>query len=160
MTFQTGRFRCVGRTNIWKSLFSGTSQLMDLKMSPSPKTLFANVYASYSPPLVTARGPKVHDIRKFLGKKIEGGLIIHCDLVKDSLIFAAGRHGSALVSQIYGHKGAGTYLKDYLLHCSSIDTVSATRKINPSILSTFKALNGSMNLDCQASFRRQLNRVF
>ncbi|KAJ5917592.1 hypothetical protein N7466_011146 [Penicillium verhagenii] len=26
---------------------------------------------------------------------------------------------------IYGHKDAGTYPKDYLLHCSSIDTVSA-----------------------------------
>lgn len=30
-----------------------------------------------------------------------------------------------LVSQIYGHNDAGTYLKDYVLHCSSIDTVSA-----------------------------------
>ena len=30
-----------------------------------------------------------------------------------------------MVSQIYGHKGPGTYPKDYLLHCSSIDTVSA-----------------------------------
>lgn len=30
-----------------------------------------------------------------------------------------------MVSQIYGHKDAGTYPKEYLLHCSSIDTVSA-----------------------------------
>lgn len=30
-----------------------------------------------------------------------------------------------MVSQIYGHKDAGTYPKDYVLHCSSIDTVSA-----------------------------------
>lgn len=37
----------------------------------------------------------------------------------------AGKHGSALVSQIYGHKDAGIYPKDYVLHCSSIDTVSA-----------------------------------
>ncbi len=41
------------------------------------------------------------------------------------LIAGTGKHGSALVSQIYGHKDAGTYPKDYLLHCSSIDTVSA-----------------------------------
>ncbi|KAI3240761.1 hypothetical protein DTO012A7_2460 [Penicillium roqueforti] len=49
----------------------------------------------------------VHIIRKYLGSVIEG------------------KHGSALVSQIYGHKDAGTYPKEYLLHCSSIDTVSA-----------------------------------
>ena len=30
-----------------------------------------------------------------------------------------------LVSQIYGHKGPGTYLKDYLLYCLLIDTVLA-----------------------------------
>lgn len=41
------------------------------------------------------------------------------------LIARIGKHGSALVSQIYGHKDAGTYPKHYLLHCSSIDTVSA-----------------------------------
>lgn len=41
------------------------------------------------------------------------------------LIAGTGKHGSALVSQIYGHKDAGTYPKDYVLHCSSIDTVSA-----------------------------------
>lgn len=41
------------------------------------------------------------------------------------LISGIGNHGSALVSQIYGHKDAGTYPKEYLLHCSSIDTVSA-----------------------------------
>lgn len=41
------------------------------------------------------------------------------------LKFDTGKHGSALVSQIYGHKGPGTYPKDYLLHFSSIDTVSA-----------------------------------
>lgn len=33
--------------------------------------------------------------------------------------------GSALVSQIYGHKDSGTYAKDYVLHCSSINTVAA-----------------------------------
>ncbi|KAJ5318323.1 hypothetical protein N7476_004743 [Penicillium atrosanguineum] len=49
----------------------------------------------------------VHKIRKYLGSVVEG------------------KHGSALVSQIYGHKDAGTYPKEYLLHCSSIDTVSA-----------------------------------
>ncbi|KAI2791350.1 hypothetical protein POX_c04207 [Penicillium oxalicum] len=49
----------------------------------------------------------IHKVRKFLGSVIEG------------------KHGSALVSQIYGHKDAGTYPKDYVLHCSSIDTVSA-----------------------------------
>ncbi|KAJ5291551.1 hypothetical protein N7478_000802 [Penicillium angulare] len=49
----------------------------------------------------------VHRIRKYLGSVIEG------------------RYGSALVSQIYGHKDASTYPKEYLLHCSSIDTVSA-----------------------------------
>ncbi|KAJ6171572.1 hypothetical protein N7470_000639 [Penicillium chermesinum] len=49
----------------------------------------------------------IHKIRKHLGSVIEG------------------KHGSALVSQIYGHKDAGTYPKHYLLHCSSIDTVSA-----------------------------------
>ena len=43
----------------------------------------------------------------------------------DLLTFGTGKHGSALVSQIYGHKDAGTYPKEYLLHCSSIDTVSA-----------------------------------
>ena len=41
------------------------------------------------------------------------------------LIAGIGKHGSAPVSQIYGHKDAGTYPKYYLLHCSSIDTVSA-----------------------------------
>lgn len=41
------------------------------------------------------------------------------------LIVRIGKHGSALVSQIYGHKDAGTYPKHYLLHCSSIDTVFA-----------------------------------
>jgi hypothetical protein len=41
------------------------------------------------------------------------------------LIAGTGKHSSALVSQIYGHKDAGTYPKDYILHCSSIDTVSA-----------------------------------
>ncbi|KAJ5711789.1 hypothetical protein N7488_005945 [Penicillium malachiteum] len=49
----------------------------------------------------------VHKIRKNLGSVIEG------------------KYGSTPVSQIYGHKDAGTYPKDYLLHCSSIDTVSA-----------------------------------
>jgi hypothetical protein len=72
-----------------------------------------------------SKRPKVHDIRKFLGKKIKGGLIKYCDLVKDSLIVAIGKHGSVLVSQIYGHEGAGTYPKDYLLHYISIDIVLA-----------------------------------
>lgn len=96
---------------------------------PQDVPLAKDVFCECLRVIFTAAGyskrPKVHDIRKFLGKKIEGGQITHCDLVKDLLIFAVGRHGSALVSQIYGHKGAGTYPKDYLLHCSSIDTVSA-----------------------------------
>ena len=41
------------------------------------------------------------------------------------LIPGIENHGSALVSQIYGHKDTGTYPKDYLLHCSPIDPVSA-----------------------------------
>ena len=43
----------------------------------------------------------------------------------------SGTHGSALVSQIYGHKDAGTYAKDYVLHCSSIDTVAAVLDEDP-----------------------------
>lgn len=39
------------------------------------------------------------------------------------LIKATGRHGSAPVSQIYGHKSASTYPEHYQAHCSSIDTV-------------------------------------
>ncbi|KAJ5475343.1 hypothetical protein N7539_008409 [Penicillium diatomitis] len=78
---------------------------------PQDVPLAKDVFCECLRVIFTAAGyskrPKVHDIRKFLGKKIEG------------------KHGSALVSQIYGHKGAGTYPKDYLLHCSSIDTVSA-----------------------------------
>ncbi|KAE8314459.1 hypothetical protein BDV41DRAFT_575719 [Aspergillus transmontanensis] len=49
----------------------------------------------------------IHKVRKSLGSVIEG------------------KYASALVSQIYGHKDAGTYPKDYVLHCSSIHTVSA-----------------------------------
>ncbi|KAK1141018.1 hypothetical protein N8T08_009675 [Aspergillus melleus] len=47
----------------------------------------------------------IHDIRRSLGRKIEL------------------RHGSAPVSQIYGHKNEGTYPTYYQAHCSSIDTV-------------------------------------
>lgn len=39
------------------------------------------------------------------------------------LIKATGRHGSAPVSQIYGHKSGKTYPEHYQAHCSSIDTV-------------------------------------
>ena len=40
------------------------------------------------------------------------------------LIKATGRHGSAPVSQIYGHKSGKTYPEHYQAHCSSIDTVN------------------------------------
>ena len=40
------------------------------------------------------------------------------------LMKATGRHGSAPVSQIFGHKSAKTYPEHYQAHCSSIDTVS------------------------------------
>lgn len=39
------------------------------------------------------------------------------------LMKATGRHGSAPVSQIFGHKSAKTYPEHYQAHCSSIDTV-------------------------------------
>jgi hypothetical protein len=45
--------------------------------------------------------------------------------------FYAGKYGSALVSQIYGHKGPETYAKDYVLHCSSINTVAAVLDEDP-----------------------------
>jgi hypothetical protein len=45
--------------------------------------------------------------------------------VKDSLTGAIGKHSSVLVSQIYDHKGAGTYPKDHLLHYLSINIVLA-----------------------------------
>lgn len=35
-----------------------------------------------------------------------------------------GRYGSALVSQLYGHKDGKTYETSYVAHCSSIDTVA------------------------------------
>ncbi|KAJ5124395.1 uncharacterized protein N7515_008220 [Penicillium bovifimosum] len=49
--------------------------------------------------------PTIHDIRRALGKKVDG------------------RYGSALVSQLYGHKDGKTYPTSYLAHCSSINTV-------------------------------------
>ncbi|KAJ5456181.1 hypothetical protein N7530_011455 [Penicillium desertorum] len=50
--------------------------------------------------------PKIHDIRRALGKKVDG------------------RYGSALVSQLYGHKDGKTYETSYLSYCSSMDTVA------------------------------------
>ncbi|KAL3473907.1 hypothetical protein BJX99DRAFT_260890 [Aspergillus californicus] len=47
----------------------------------------------------------IHDICRSLGKKIES------------------RHGSAPVSQIYGHGSEGTYPTHYQAHCSSINIV-------------------------------------
>lgn len=41
------------------------------------------------------------------------------------LIPGIENHGSALVSQIYRHKDAGTYPKEYLLYYSPINSVSA-----------------------------------
>lgn len=62
--------------------------------------------------------PTVHNIRKYLGENIEAEICQHCSLV---LIPATGKYGSALVSQIDGHKDPGTYAKDYVLHCSLIN---------------------------------------
>ncbi|KAJ5471326.1 hypothetical protein N7530_008683 [Penicillium desertorum] len=69
----------------------------------------------------------VHIIRKYLGSVVEGEDNQSPQTAKRNKFadFSTGKHGSALVSQIYGHKDAGTYPKEYLLHCSSIDTVSA-----------------------------------
>lgn len=78
-----------------------------------------------------SKGITVHKIRKYLGSVVEGeahsGRRLSRRHRDDTglLITGIGKHGSALVSQIYGHKDAGTYPKHYLLHCSSIDTVSA-----------------------------------
>ncbi|KAJ5320665.1 hypothetical protein N7508_000948 [Penicillium antarcticum] len=84
--------------NIWTSLFSEMSLLIAHKMS---RLIRCVTTANYNTSLT------IDMIRKYLGSVVEG------------------KHGSALVSQIYGHKDAGTYPKAYLLHCSSIDTVSA-----------------------------------
>jgi hypothetical protein len=69
----------------------------------------------------------IHRIRKYLRSVIKGGAVeSHSPLKETDLLTPEiGKHGSALVSQIYGHKDAGTYPKEYLLYCSSIDTVSA-----------------------------------
>jgi hypothetical protein len=77
--------------------------------------------------------PTVYNIQKFLGKKIKGRLVQHYRLVKKAylLISNTGKYGSALVSQIYGHKDPGTYAKDYVLHCSSINTVATVLDENP-----------------------------
>ncbi|KAJ9481456.1 hypothetical protein VN97_g12019 [Penicillium thymicola] len=74
---------------------------------PLAKDLFGKCLKAIFTAAGYCKTPKIHEIRKNLGKKIEG------------------KHGSALVSQIYGHKGPGTYPKDYLQHCSPIDAVSA-----------------------------------
>ncbi|ODM23623.1 hypothetical protein SI65_01212 [Aspergillus cristatus] len=52
-----------------------------------------------------SKSATIHNIHHVLGQKIEG------------------QHGSAPVSQIYAYRSAGTYLKHYQAHCSSIDTV-------------------------------------
>lgn len=69
----------------------------------------------------------IHKIRKYLGSVIKGRTVQAHISLKESilLITRTGKHGSALVCQIYGHKDAGTYPKDYILHCSSINAVSA-----------------------------------
>lgn len=69
----------------------------------------------------------VYIIRKYLRSVIEGTAIKAYRLLKEIclLISSKGKHGSALVSQIYRYKDTGIYLKEYVLYCSSIDTVSA-----------------------------------
>ncbi|KAJ5500694.1 hypothetical protein N7453_009745 [Penicillium expansum] len=49
---------------------------------------------------------------------------IHC-MRRNLAMEIEKRHGSAPVSQIMAHKGAGTFPEHYQAHCSSIDTVSA-----------------------------------
>ncbi|KAJ5085601.1 hypothetical protein N7532_010372 [Penicillium argentinense] len=68
----------------------------------------------------------VYRIRKYLGSVIEGGTVKdYSTLKKHSLTTGTGKHISALVSQIYRHKSAGIYPKEYLLFCSFSNTVSA-----------------------------------
>jgi hypothetical protein len=71
-----------------------------------------------------SKDPTVHDIRRALGKKVDGkALLISYTSCHRDLHFI-GRYGSALVSQLYGHKDGKTYPTSYVAHCSSIDTVA------------------------------------
>lgn len=78
--------------------------------------------------------PTIHNIRKFLGKKVEGEAPANnAELKKEIHLFTLrlGKYGSALVSQIYGHEDSKTYANDYVLHYSSINTVAAVLDEDP-----------------------------
>jgi hypothetical protein len=129
---------------------------------PLHKERFCEILRGIATTAGYSKAVTVHKIQKYLGSVIEGEIIQHSRPARENiLINSTGKHGSAPVSQIYGHKDARTYPKNYLLHCSSIDTVSAVlgEEEQSNHIEYFQVLRDSTNMDFQVNCRQKSRRI-